>query len=181
MRGEVTKIEKSLNGVKDRMYKEWLNKEFSEKTNNLSRNLVAIMDIPKEKRTKKQEDELQKGIREHYFKRIFPRRFPNTAEAKELEQAKRRAVDYEVEYVPRVMVMRDDKPRETSILERGDYTKPRANEKVESSTPGFLLPLPADAPKNRLGFAKWLFLPDHPLTARVQINRMWQVFLALGL
>ena len=65
------------------------------------------------------------------------------------------------------------------MLDRGNYLKPK--EKVTFATPAFLPPLPKDAPRNRLGFAQWLFLPDHPLTARVQVNRMWQLFFGIGL
>ena len=77
------------------------------------------------------------------------------------------------------MVMSDAQPRETNILERGDYLKPK--EKVSFATPAFLPPLPAGAPTNRLGFAQWLVAPEHPLTARVQVNRMWQHFFGVGL
>ncbi|HSU66799.1 MAG TPA: DUF1553 domain-containing protein, partial [Tepidisphaeraceae bacterium] len=59
------------------------------------------------------------------------------------------------------------------------YEKPR--EKVEFSTPAFLPPLPPDAPKNRLGLARWLFTPENPLTARVQVNRYWQSLFGIGL
>jgi Protein of unknown function (DUF1553) len=65
------------------------------------------------------------------------------------------------------------------MLDRGDYLKPK--EKVTFATPAFLPPLPKDAPRNRLGFAQWLFLPNHPLTARVQVNRIWQLFFGAGL
>jgi hypothetical protein len=65
------------------------------------------------------------------------------------------------------------------ILDRGDYTAPR--EKVERATPGWLPPFPEDQPRNRLGFARWLTSPDHPLTARVTINRIWQEIFGRGM
>jgi len=80
---------------------------------------------------------------------------------------------------PMVMVMSDAKPRETHILERGNYESPKA--KVEIDTPGFLPPLPPDAPRNRLGIARWLVAKDQPLTARVIANRVWQTFFGLGI
>jgi len=82
--------------------------------------------------------------------------------------------------LPRVMVMSDAQPRETRILDRGDYLSP-VGERIEFAPPPVLPPLPADAPRDRLGFARWLFLPEHPLTARVQVNRMWQEFFGTGL
>jgi hypothetical protein len=81
--------------------------------------------------------------------------------------------------LPRVMIMSDAQPRPTHILNRGEYTTP--GEKVEFNTPAFLPPLPPDAPRNRLGFAQWLVSGNHPLTARVQTNRMWQHFFGTGL
>jgi hypothetical protein len=80
---------------------------------------------------------------------------------------------------PRVMVMEDSKPRDTFILERGNYETPR--EKVAFATPDFLPPLPPDAPRNRLGLARWLVSPEQPLTARVIANRHWQTFFGTGL
>ena len=75
--------------------------------------------------------------------------------------------------------MADDKPRETFILSRGEYLKPTT--KVTFDTPAFLPPLPKDAPKNRLGFTRWLFAPENPLTARVAVNRLWQNLFGFGL
>ncbi|MEY3225741.1 MAG: hypothetical protein RLZZ536_360, partial [Planctomycetota bacterium] len=91
----------------------------------------------------------------------------------------RRLAEFRADQLPRVMIMSDAQPRETRILNRGEYLTP--GEKVEFSTPAFLPPLPADAPRNRLGFARWLVSGQHPLTARVQVNRMWQYFFGTGL
>jgi hypothetical protein len=52
---------------------------------------------------------------------------------------------------------------------------------VERATPSFLPPLPAGAPNNRLGFAMWLVDPSNPLTARVAVNRYWEMFFGVGL
>ena len=82
--------------------------------------------------------------------------------------------------LPRVMVMSDAKPRQTRILDRGDYLAP-VGEPISFAPPAALPPLPADFPRDRLGFARWLFLPEHPLTARVQVNRMWEYFFGTGL
>lgn len=85
-----------------------------------------------------------------------------------------------VKGIPRVMVMEDlPKPRETFILTRGAYDKPA--DKVEPGVPEELLALASEAPKNRLALARWLVDPNHPLTARVTVNRAWQLFFGTGL
>lgn len=81
--------------------------------------------------------------------------------------------------VPKVMVMSDAQRRDTHLLDRGSYNSPK--EKVAFGTPAFLPGLPAKAPANRLGLARWLFAPEHPLTARVQVNRQWQHFFGEGI
>ena len=65
------------------------------------------------------------------------------------------------------------------VLFRGEYDKRR--EAVKPATPAVLPPLPANYPKNRLGFARWLLLPNHPLTTRVTVNRFWQEVFGQGL
>jgi hypothetical protein len=75
------------------------------------------------------------------------------------------------------------KPRSTFVLERGTYNKPTKTQ-VQPGVPTFLPPLPkgtSDAPANRLDMAKWLMQPDHPLTARVTVNRYWQMFFGAGI
>lgn len=82
--------------------------------------------------------------------------------------------------IPTTMVAKElDKPRDTFILMRGEYDKP--GEKVSPGVPSVLPPLPKDSPTNRLGLAHWLFSLDHPLTARVIVNRFWQQFFGTGL
>src|SRR5262249_59607129 len=70
-------------------------------------------------------------------------------------------------------------PRETFILARGAYDK--YSEKVTHGVPAILPALPADAPPNRLALARWIVSPEHPLTARVTVNRYWQLFFGKGL
>ncbi len=65
------------------------------------------------------------------------------------------------------------------ILFRGEYDKRR--DPVKPSTPAALSAFPADAPKNRLGLAKWLLEPNHPLTTRVTVNRFWQELFGTGI
>ena len=72
-----------------------------------------------------------------------------------------------------------EKPRETFILNRGDYAQP--GEKVDEGTPAALPPLPGDAPAGRLGLARWIVMPENPLTARVAVNRVWKLLFGTGL
>ncbi len=80
--------------------------------------------------------------------------------------------------VTTVMVERAT-PRTTYVRPRGDYR--RRGERVDPGIPGFLPPLPADAPPNRLGLARWLVHPDHPLVGRVVVNRLWRRMFGRGL
>ena len=80
------------------------------------------------------------------------------------------------------MIMGDQgKMRPTYILERGHYSHPRKDEVIKPNVPAFLPPLPKGAPKNRLGLAQWLTRADHPLTARVAVNRYWSLLFGKGL
>ena len=82
--------------------------------------------------------------------------------------------------IVQVMVMDTrNEPRDTFILDRGSYNKP--GEQVAAAVPASLPALPVDQPTNRLTLAHWLVDPQHPLTARVTVNREWQRFFGKGL
>ena len=84
--------------------------------------------------------------------------------------------------LPTAMIMDElPEPRPTFVLDRGNYNAP--GEPVTAGVPEALLstPWPAGAPHNRLGLARWLTQPDHPLTARVVVNRFWAQLFGTGL
>ena len=79
-----------------------------------------------------------------------------------------------------IMVMSElEKPRDAYVLARGAYDA--RTEKVSMATPRVLPPFPKGAAKNRLGLARWLTSRDHPLLARVTVNRYWQMIFGEGL
>lgn len=91
--------------------------------------------------------------------------------------------------IPGTFIFRDlPKPREAFVMQRGQYDKP--GEKVEPNVPAIFPTLPSktvspgaeEKPRaNRLDLANWLLTPEHPLTARVQVNRVWQQLFGVGL
>jgi len=122
----------------------------------------------------------QKTLLAHYNKNIFPDDRKKSPAFKAIDDAKTAVTKFKSsDGYARVMVMSDAMARETNILDRGAYLSKK--EKVTFNTPAFLPKLPANAPANRLGLAQWLFTPNHPLTARVQVNRQWQHFFGQGL
>ena len=79
-----------------------------------------------------------------------------------------------------VMVMQERKqPRVTHLLKRGAYDAP--GEVVQPAVIHSLKPMPDDMPRNRLGLAQWLLMPENPLFSRVMVNRMWQQYFGQGL
>lgn len=79
------------------------------------------------------------------------------------------------------LVARDlPQPRTTRVLKRGEYDMP-IGEPVQPGVISVLGPLADDAPPSRLGLARWLTAPQHPLVARVLVNRMWQHIFGFGL
>ncbi len=80
-----------------------------------------------------------------------------------------------------ISLVMEEKPGEpfANILIRGVYSS--KGDKVGAATPAVLPAMPADAPKNRLGLAKWLVDPTNPLPARVTMNRTWYYFFGTGI
>jgi hypothetical protein len=160
--------------------------------------LIEIAAIPPAQRTKAQADKIDAYFLEHQATALFeqPRRrgreqAARSAESREkapvpldkalaaLKEARKQKAEFE-QTVPTVMVMQElPEPREAHVLIRGAWDHP--GDKVARGTPAWLPPLPAGAPNNRLGLAMWLVDPSNPLTARVAVNRYWEMFFGVGL
>ena len=87
----------------------------------------------------------------------------------------------EIEARGTIAFVMEEKPEEAAafLLFRGQYDQRR--DPLKAATPAALPPMPDDLPRNRLGFARWLLLPENPLTARVTVNRFWQELFGQGL
>jgi hypothetical protein len=125
----------------------------------------------------KRSKELNARLREYFLSYAATETLRN--QSAELKKIKKQKEELDKQ-VFSVMVMKEmDKPRETFILGRGDYRN--KTEKVNAGVPAILPPLPKDAPTSRLTLAKWLVDAAHPLTARVAVNRYWQMYFGHGI
>ena len=145
----------------------------------LPESLAVILRKPEGERTDAEKKLIDTDLRKHFEEKVRSTLVAKLPVLSKAEGIRKQLAAYRADKLPRVMIMSDEKPRETSILERGEYLKPK--EKVAFATPAFLPPLPPGAPSNRLGFAQWLVMPEHPLTARVQVNRIWQHYFGTGI
>ena len=147
--------------------------------NGLPESLAVLLEKLNDEQTHEDKKQKETELRMYFNEKVQPGlagELPVFSKSGELKQ---QLVAYQGDQIPRVMVMSDDRPRDTHILDRGEYLKP--TEKVSFATPAFLPPMPKDAPQNRLGLAQWLVSTDNPLTARVQVNRMWQYVFGAGI
>ena len=116
-------------------------------------------------------------LREYFLENHAPE--PLREAHRQLKAARRELEDLRSE-MPSTMVMQERKePRKTFLLERGDYRN--QVEEVQAGVPDCLPGMSKGLPNNRLGLARWLVSDDHPLTARVIVNRFWQNYFGLGL
>ena len=122
-------------------------------------------------------DGAEKTALRHYFRQKHSPRLQ--ALGRQLSRLRKEKEQLEKE-IPTLRVMEDmEYRRPTHLLIRGDYrTK---GEQVSAAVPEFLSPLPAGENADRLGLARWLIDPDHPLVGRVAVNRFWQLFFGTGI
>ena len=134
--------------------------------------LGAVLRIPAATRSAEQ----QAALREHYLLRVDPA----AAATRRTLTGVRGDENVLLTSLVEVMAMRERAvPRRTFMLARGAYDAP--TEPVEPGTPAVLGTFPKDLPANRLGLARWLTSPGHPLTARVIVNRTWAQLFGRGL
>jgi hypothetical protein len=139
----------------------------------LPANLKSLIALETSRRTEAQTKELRDYFVAHAYTKV--REVPEPLRA-QLDSAQRKRAQIE-EQAPTTLVFRErsGEPRPAYMLKRGEYDQ--KGDKVGRGVPAFLPPLPPGAPVNRLGLARWLVAPNHPLVARVAVNRFWlQVF-----
>jgi cytochrome c553 len=126
---------------------------------------------------KKRSREQRLTILDYYLAHAAPVELRQMAAEWQRLNRQREELEFEI---PSAMVLAEmPAPRVTKVLARGDYRN--GTEVVTPGVPGFLPPLKPGAPANRLGLAQWLVSAEHPLTARVAVNRVWQLFFGQGI
>lgn len=134
-----------------------------------------IVSTPADQRTAKQKEQLEKLFRQTQV--------PEFAVMQKSVADLRKTKDEFTAKIPNTMVMSEmEKPRDTFIKVRGNYDQ--NGEKVTAAVPSFLpqiAQLPDGKPLNRLDLAEWLVSRDHPLTARVTMNRWWAMLFGTGI
>jgi hypothetical protein len=154
----------------------WVGAQKALKGVGLPQDLQKIIKLDRAKRTEPQKKRLLKHFLETAYSGthalVGPLQKQLAAATKEKEALEKR--------IPTTLVFKERADvRPAYLLKRGEYDQ--RGDKVERGTPSFLPPLPKEAARDRLGFARWLVSPQHPLTARVAVNRFWQQFFGTGL
>jgi mono/diheme cytochrome c family protein len=138
--------------------------------------IQAAVKLDKGKRTPEQHKQLREYFVENAWSKAQAALAPLRKQIASLE-AERAKIEQQT---PVTYVFKETpKPLQAYILKRGEYDKRGAQ--VGRETPAFLPRLPGGAAKDRLGLARWMLSPAHPLTARVAVNRFWQQVFGAGL
>jgi hypothetical protein len=154
----------------------WLQTQRGTGGANLPKDLQALVKLEPAKHTTEQ----KKKLRDYFLQYVYPKTQPTFAPLNDELGKLTKERDQLEKQIPTTLIFKEKSEiRPAYILKRGEYDQ--RGEQVQRNTPAFLPPLPASAAKNRLGFARWLVARDHPLTARVAVNRLWQQCFGTGL
>jgi len=167
---ELAKLEAQFAKPKDEWlkgYEAWLMTKPAIKDQKLAEALAAA-----DKRTPEQ----QKALKDHYVRQIAPEA---KAERQRLAAVNKELARTKPVTVPVMADLPAKERRKTNIQLRGNWQA--LGDEVNEGTPAAFHPLPADAPKDRLTLARWLISRDNPLTARVQVNRLWEEIFGVGI
>ncbi|MAX37186.1 MAG: hypothetical protein CME33_11565 [Gimesia sp.] len=135
--------------------------------------LERLLQIPAADRSAAERLKIQRSFLAFHSPEIYRTAFLDLQTLKEDRESYYRSL-------PTSMIMQDRKqPQPTFVLMRGEYDKPGAQ--VSANIPASLGTLSEQQPRNRLGLARWLVDPQNPLTARVIVNRFWQMYFGNGL
>lgn len=140
----------------------------------LPADMVALAALPPAERSPAGADQLFAYYRDNIAPELAPFREQRAGIQAEIDKTNAA--------IPKIPVLRElppDQRRVTRLFQKGSFLNP--GEEVLPGTPAFLPPMPYDAPRNRLGLARWLVDRENPLTARVLVNRFWTQFFGIGI
>ncbi|MCA9058863.1 MAG: DUF1553 domain-containing protein, partial [Planctomycetaceae bacterium] len=106
---------------------------------------------------------------------------PSMESSRRINEINGRIQELRKPYVNVMIMANAGQMRETFVLDRGNYASPLKDRPVQPGVPAVLPPLPEGAPATRLGMAQWLVSRNHPLTARVAVNRYWAMLFGEGI
>ena len=172
--GVVTKYKQE--DLSPKSFSAWTTFSLGENGAGLPEEIARILKLKKQEKDEKDGSVLMK----YYLQNIYegsPAIF-GPLHAK-LEPLQKKRTEYE-NNIPSTLIMQEmDIPRPAFVLKRGQYDQPA--EAVQPGVPHFLPPLPKTDKTNRVALAQWLVSTNHPLTARVVVNRYWQQFFGTGI
>ena len=149
------------------------------KKSSLPRPVQTALKVPRDKRTKPQHQTLRNYFLEHAYSKTratFAKLHKQIADVNTKSQQLEKSI-------PSTLVMleksKDRVP--TYVLKRGEYDKPDKTKRVYAQVPAALSIGRKQSKSNRLSLAQWLVSKDHPLTARVTVNRFWQQYFGTGI
>ncbi|GAB4157955.1 MAG: PSD1 and planctomycete cytochrome C domain-containing protein [Planctomycetaceae bacterium] len=160
-------------------FAEWETVQKKRKKSNLPKHIQSALNVPQAKRNAAQKKQLLDYFIEHAYSKTR-KSFAKLHQQIAANRDKKTALE---KTIPSTLVMQEKTANRlpTYVLTRGEYDKPDKTQRVSADTPRSLGSLPKHFPKNRLGLAKWLVDPQHPLTARVTVNRFWQQYFGTGI
>ncbi len=154
----------------------WEALEKAKEKKDLPKEVVGALKADAEKRTEAQ----KASLREYYVANIYPpARVTFEPLVKERNDLSKQRDELESSLAATMISEDRETAREAFLLRRGQYDQP--GDRVVRAVPAVLPPLAASQTTNRLDLARWLVNPEHPLTARVTVNRFWQQFFGIGL
>jgi len=134
--------------------------------------VAAVFALPKDKRTAAQVKQLQ----DFYVRNVAPE---SKTEREAAAQLRKQLAEFKPPTVPVMQELPTDKQRKTFVQLRGNWQA--LGDEVTANVPAAWHATPTKATLDRLGFAEWLVSPKNPLTARVQVNRLWETVFGVGI
>ncbi len=134
--------------------------------------VATLFALPKDKRTAAQLKQLQ----DYYVRNVAPE---TKTERATVAQLRKQLADLKPPTVPVMEELPMAKQRKTFVQLRGNWQA--LGDEVTGGVPAAWHAAPAKGSLNRLAFAEWLVNPQNPLTARVQVNRLWETVFGVGI